>query len=272
MPILILPPRFTDDTNLVRKAAIQAGWKVERLPNWRVPKNLVGPGLVLYGEPLFAAVVSDSLNLSLIEPSFDWLTTIPSRYIQRSIRFATLAKARIVECQSFIKPADDKCFRAQVYESGHDLPTFETLPGETPVLISTPVDWEVEFRCFVLDRKLQAISPYSRNGLLAQDANGDWSATDTEIQQATEFIERVLADNSVVLPPAVVVDIGIIRNMGWAVVEANPAFGSGIYGCDPMQVLAVLERCSIDRDSLSDDDRQWIPRRRIGTKAFDEFI
>ena len=34
------------------------------------------PGLVLYGEPLFAAVVADSLNLSPVEPPFDWLTSI----------------------------------------------------------------------------------------------------------------------------------------------------------------------------------------------------
>ncbi|MDB4778349.1 ATP-grasp domain-containing protein [bacterium] len=265
MPTLILPPRFTDDTNLVRKAAIHAGWKVERLPSWRVPEDLVGPDLVLYGEPLFAAVVADSLNLSLIEPSFDWLTTIPSRFIRRSIRFATLAQARTVDCRSFIKPADDKCFRAQVYDSGRDLPTFETLPAETPVLISNPVDWTVEFRCFVLNRRLQTLSPYSRNGDLAQGANGDWPASDTEIHQATEFIEQVLADNSVMLPPAVVVDVGIIGDMGWAVVEANPAWGSGIYGCDPLQVLPVLERCSIDSDSLSDGDRRWIPQRRIGT-------
>jgi hypothetical protein len=28
----------------------------------------------------------------------------------------------------------------------------------------------------------------------------------------------------------------------WAVIEANPAWASGIYDCDPVQVLHVLEQ------------------------------
>lgn len=263
MPTLILPPRYTDDTNLVRKAAIDAGWAIERFSGWRVPEHISGPDLVLYGEPLFAAVVADSLNLSLIEPPFDWLTSIPDQYTNRTIRFTSLVDARTVDEESFFKPADDKCFRAQVYGSGSELPTTETLPASTPVLISNPVEWDVEFRCFVLDRKLQTLSPYSRNGDLAQDANGDWPATENEIRDATEFIGRILADESITLPPAVVVDIGIIRGIGWSIVESNPAWGSGIYGCDASLVLPVLQRCSVDSNTLTDDDRRWIPERKI---------
>lgn len=261
MPTLILPPRFTDDTNLVRKAAASVGWTVERLSNWRVPGHIDGPELVLYGEPLFAAVVANAINLSLIEPNFDWLSSVPCRFTRREIRFADLMDARNHKNRAFFKPADDKCFRAQIYNCGTELPTTDVLPPTTPVLISEPVSWGVEFRCFILDRQLQALSPYSRDGKLAQDANGNWPATNQEIDEATEFIEKILADESVSLPPAVVVDIGIIRNAGWAIVESNPAWGSGIYGCDPVQVLPVLQRCSIDTDLLTDEDKKWIPKR-----------
>ncbi|HNB74240.1 MAG TPA: hypothetical protein PLS70_24185 [Acidobacteriota bacterium] len=41
-----------------------------------------------------------------------------------------------------------------------------------------------------------------------------------------------------------VIDVGVISGKGWAVVEANAAFGSGIYGCDPAQVLPVLAEAS----------------------------
>jgi len=34
----------------------------------------------------------------------------------------------------------------------------------------------------------------------------------------------------------------VIRNHGWAVIECNAAFASGIYGCDPVAVLPVLRR------------------------------
>jgi hypothetical protein len=46
------------------------------------------------------------------------------------------------------------------------------LPPDTPVLIAEPVRWRVEYRCFVLERTLATMSPYVRDGDLAQDANG----------------------------------------------------------------------------------------------------
>ena len=42
-----------------------------------------------------------------------------------------------------------------------------------------------------------------------------------------------------------VVDVGVIRNHGWAVIECNAAFSSGIYGCDPVAVLPVLRRACV---------------------------
>jgi hypothetical protein len=41
-----------------------------------------------------------------------------------------------------------------------------------------------------------------------------------------------------------VLDVGIITNRGWAVIEQNAAWGSGIYGCDPVQVLEVIRHAA----------------------------
>jgi hypothetical protein len=38
--------------------------------------------------------------------------------------------------------------------------------------------------------------------------------------------------------------VGVIASRGWAVVEQNAAWGSGIYGCDPAAVLAVLRHAA----------------------------
>ncbi|MEP0802688.1 hypothetical protein NDI37_21395 [Funiculus sociatus GB2-A5] len=35
-------------------------------------------------------------------------------------------------------------------------------------------------------------------------------------------------------------DVGVIQGRGWAVVEQNAAWGAGLYGCDPIEVLEVL--------------------------------
>ena len=83
MPTLILPPRYTGDSIALWKTAIALGWSVERLQNWRVDRNKTILDPFIYGEPLFAQVVAESLSIGLIEPQLDWLTTLPNDYTKR---------------------------------------------------------------------------------------------------------------------------------------------------------------------------------------------
>ncbi|MBE9102591.1 ATP-grasp domain-containing protein [Vacuolonema iberomarrocanum] len=96
---------------------------------------------------------------------------------------------------------------------------------------------------------------------LIQAADGSWPATEAEIQQATTFINRVLTTDSVRIPPEVVIDVGIIAGVGWAVIESNPAWASGIYGCDPHKVLDVLQRACIPCHSITATESEWLPNR-----------
>ncbi len=59
------------------------------------------------------------------------------------------------------------------------------------------------------------------------------------------FVGKILADDRIDLPRTAVLDVGVIAGRGWAVVEQNAAWGSGIYGCDPVQVLEVLRYASV---------------------------
>ena len=216
--------------------------------------------LVLYGEPLFAAVVADQLHLALLEPPFQWTADLPPIYRRRDVEFGLLGAARQLRIPRFIKPADDKCFPAMVYVSGAELPSADVLPDSTAVLIAEPVKWEVEFRCFVMERRVLTHSVYLRNGELAQGEDGSWNASDSEMREALKFAQTVLGDPAISFPPAVVLDVGMISGRGWAVVETNAAWGSGIYGCNPAAVLQVVERACVSRDRLSDDDRVWVIR------------
>jgi hypothetical protein len=94
--------------------------------------------------------------------------------------------------------------------------------------------------------------------LLAQAEDGSWPASEAEVELALHTLEELLRDRSVPLPPAVVVDVGQIEGQGWAVVEANAAWGSGLYGCDPIAVLDVLRRASVKRNAVSEEDRPWV--------------
>ena len=240
MTTLLLPPRYTPDSIVLRRAALASGWDVERLISWRVPEGFAVEDPVLYGEPLFAAAVAPQLGVRLVEPAEDWLTTLPESLVRRRVRYGTLGEARKLTTPHFVKPADAKCFRAQVFATGADLPGEDLLEDGEPVLIQEPIRWRVEFRAFVLDGRVEALSVYSRNHQLAQDEDGAWPASAEEEAQARATCAAVA--DAAALPEAVVLDVGEVEGRGWGAVELNPAWGSGIYGCDPEGVLRVLRR------------------------------
>lgn len=258
MSTLVLPPRFTPDTIALGKAAARCGWNVERLSSWRVPAEERDAEIVVYGEPLFVSVVSEPLGIDVLEPSIGWLPDLPEKYRKRTVRLVTLGQARTIPNAAFIKPVSDKTFAAKVYANGTDLPPAATDLGDSePVLVSDPVQWELEFRAFVLERDVVTLSPYLRSGNPIQQPEGSWPASDEEFHSAETYLAAVLGDRSVDVPPSVVLDIGIITNRGWAVIEANAAWGSGIYGCDPSDVLRTVRRACIPKGKLKPSDRKW---------------
>jgi hypothetical protein len=214
---------------------------VERLASFRadLPGDL-GPEIAIYGEPYFVVTVAERLEMSLLSPPDDWLASLSREQLGRTVRYMPLAQAREITPRAFFKPADEKCFPARVYASGAELPPPDELDGGVPCLVSDPVRWESEFRCFALAGSVRAISIYSRDGDLAQSEEGDWPADPGDLEDAGKFAEDVLAASGSRLPRAVVIDVGRIAGFGWAVVEANAAWGSGIYGCDPAAVLDVV--------------------------------
>lgn len=261
MTTLLLSPRYTEDSIAVRAAALRIGWKVRRLPTWRPSEDLVAIDAVPYGEPLFVASVCQFLGLAPLEPRFDWLAGLDRRFTKREITFSTLGVARTLTGSLFIKPADDKCFKAKVYDKPEELPGADLVPESTPVLVSTPVEWQLEFRAFVSEGRIRTMSPYLRAGSLAKTDDGDWAATEDEWNAARLFLSTVLADDRIDLPPGAVVDVGLIKDLGWAVVEANPGWGSGIYGCDPAEVCLVARTAIRPMATLSAEDKRWIPPR-----------
>lgn len=241
MPTLILSARPSDDAQRLWGACISEKWQVTRAYGWKVP-DLPPADVVVYGEPLLALHIAQTLRLHLDDPPVDWLPRLPLRWRGREVQMCTLAQARSHAATAFIKPADEKCFDARVYASGADLPAPGLLPEDTPVLIQEVVKWTLEFRCFVADRQVQTLSAYCRNGRTTKTEDGVWKNNDDELAEAHRFCETLLADPDVELPPATVIDVGLIHDRGWAVVEANCAWAAGTYGCDPVAILGVLRR------------------------------
>jgi hypothetical protein len=244
MESLLLSPNRYRDSIAVEAAAHRAGWTSIRLDSLDFLDETIGPttSTALYGEPRFGEHVSAWLDLELLAPADDWLCTLPVRYTRRQTSALLLEEVSRTDGPRFIKPASyrDKRFRGTVYSSVDQIPGRSSLKASLAVLVSEPVFWEVEYRCFVLESEVIAYCPYFRNGRLNVNADAAWPSDRKETAEAVRFAEALLDDVAVSLPPAVVVDIGRIRGRGWAVVEANPAWASGIYGCEPAQILPVL--------------------------------
>ncbi len=245
MPTLILTPRYTPDSQILWRAAQALGWGVERLTSWRVPEDLKSvEEPVLYVEALFAQVVAAEFGLSLGEPPEDWLPRLPAEYRKRDVVLTTLGGVRGMGFPLFVKPPNDKCFAARVCQGPEDLPVW--FPDEQPVLVSAVVDWDKEFRCFAVDGKVATASVYLRDGLVQTKA--DYASEPEELAEATSFAEQVLQASGTMEP--VVLDVGVIKGRGWAAVEVNACWGSGVYGCDPEAVLGVLRRAMGPRTML----------------------
>jgi ATP-grasp domain, R2K clade family 2 len=195
---------------------------------------------VLYLEGLFGQMLAAEFGLRLLEPPLDWLPNLPEEFRKRRVSLSTLKACRGMVEPAFIKPPNDKSFPARVY-TGAELPL--EYDENTPVLVAEVVGWEKEFRCFILERQIQAISVYLRNGELQRQR--DFAASEAELAEVESFVNLLLTDTRIDLPRTAVLDVGVIHDRGWAVVEQNAAWGSGIYGCDPIKVLEVLRYAGV---------------------------
>jgi len=240
MTTLLLSARHTEDNQALWRAAIRRKWQVIRaqglkLPEWDDEETL------LYIEGLFAPSIAAQLNRRLLSPADDWLPSLPRVFTRRSIRLTTLGTLRSATTPQFVKPPNEKLFAARVFDTGEDLP--RDFEDDLPVLTAEPVYWTAEFRCFCLDQQVRTLSPYLRNGRHAKLTR--YAANADELRRATELATRVLTYPEADSPRAVVIDVGQLESGEWAVVEANSAWGSGIYGCDPDAVLDVVRQATV---------------------------
>lgn len=236
VPTLILSHRHTEDSQRLWRAAGEIGWRVERT-GMRVPDDLKCCNEpVLYVEALLAPTMGEAFGLTLSEPPNDWLPNLPPEYRRRTVRLSVAEDARWAPGRWFAKPPNDKSWPARVYDSLKDLPELE---AKEPVLLSEVVEFEIEYRCFVLDRQVKTFSVYLRDGQLQKDTG--YASSEQDDREMLEFAAEVLADERVRLPRAVVMDVGRLkRDRMWAAVELNAAWGSGLYGCDAQAALEVI--------------------------------
>ena len=202
-------------------------------------------------------------RLALLEPPLDLLARLPASLRLRDVAFARFRDLSRLRRPTFVKPADplDRCFDAGVYSDPRDIQAPRGIDPDTPVLVAEPVDFLAEFRCFVREGSVVATSPYLSFGRPVWRAWGQGGEKAAPSMDTIVVCRRLLEAKSPALPPAFVVDVGLVEGRGWAVVEFNPAWCSGLLGADPGAVLGVLDRASRDADHLDADDALWVVAR-----------
>ena len=254
--MLVLSPRLSDDSCRVERAASRAGVSTLRLSGWRLPAEVVGDPDIdgLYAEPLFADVVAEPLGLALLEAPLDWLVRCPPALRRRSVRAMTLAQARRdVTAPAFVKALDDKSVPPQVYRCGAELPDESLVDGSVPVLVQGVLDIVAEYRLWCLDGVVMTGSRYAVRGRLAeQPLHGP------EAQAALTFGAQALAAVGETLPSAAVLDVGVVGDGSWVVVEVNAAWASGLYEADDHRALTVIRASSLRGSELAAKDRGFV--------------
>lgn len=240
MPTLILSPRYTEDSQILWRSALSLGWKVERAHGWSVPA-ICAKDVVVYGEAMFVEHLVEQLGLILVRPDDNWLPSLPARWRGREVLPMDFSELRNLELPFFAKSPFAKLFPAGIFQSGSALLAQHQLTDDTKLLVQEIVEWECEYRCFVRNGEIEAISIYAQGGKLAQLDDGSWFFDEEEQAHAYAFCSRFIADPAVTIPVSVVVDVGKVKDRGWAVVECNATWASGVYGCDPIGVLKVIE-------------------------------
>jgi hypothetical protein len=161
--------------------------------------------------------VAHALQLELVAPEDDLLVTSAPEWLRREVWGCELGDLQARRFPLFVKPLAPKLFPAAVYASWHALRRqTEGLLATTQVLASEPVSLDCEVRCLVLDGQVLSCSVYEGVG---------------PVREARQFAQSFAEHHEA--GPTYALDVGSIPGRGWAVIEANAIWGSGLNGCDP---------------------------------------
>lgn len=144
-------------------------------------------------------------------------------FLKREIREATFGSIRKHNERIFAKPKDvHKLFTGQVFEAFYNT---ENLSDDLKVWISTPINFDVEYRCFVHNHELIYSSCYK----------GDFKKTINyhEVQRAID----IYSENNA--PVAYCMDFGLYNGQT-TLVEVNDCYSLGCYGLNPIKYAKMI--------------------------------
>lgn len=195
--------------------------------------------------------------LHLSDPGPRFLTTVPAQLLGREVHACAVwdLVAGDGPEEGFFKPANVKIDRVsarwwareEFLTAVHDA----AMPPSSRVLwTTTRLDIVEEHRIFVLDHQPATSSIYLRHDThTPHDARvtHTWheQMLDPRRAQAQEFASTVLAELAGSVPASFVLDVALLADDSWVVLEANPTWCSAQYGADLGAVIdSLFAACS----------------------------
>lgn len=225
---LLIPEKPDPERDAVARAWREAGGPVLRIDRFWSPPEVDRQRVRLYGNDTFCLVLAQKLGLEMVSPPDDLLLTVDPAWRQREVHGSTLDRAAREAFPRFIKPLVPKQFRARVYREPSELEEeCRGLAPDTAVLSAEVVDIQAEARAFVLDQQVRTCALYEGEGI---------------VSEAEAFLSAFA--RATPLPRTCVLDAALIRDRGWALLEANATWGAGLNGCDPVQAVTCIAEAS----------------------------
>lgn len=193
-----------------------------------------------------ARAAATGVTLPLLSPGPRWLASLPRHWLGREVIALPAAEAHRLDPGWFAKPAEVKvsALPAAVYADADGLVRAVAAAGLEPgswLIASEPVEYVGEYRCFIADGAVTAVSPYLISGV-TWDGFDPAAASSAGALHAAEFAQAVIDDiGPGACPPGFTLDVGADRRSRWSVIEANASWSSNPYHCDLAGVLASIE-------------------------------
>lgn len=208
-----------------------------------------------------ASALQAGVQLPLLSCGPYWLDRLPYRFSGRKVRTMPLCDVprAVGHCwtdQVFTKLPEEKVenFPARLHGSRYladNLAEYHLSP-DTLVQLQTPVEFVTEARFWVTHGEVTAHSFYRVHdvihGELIWGSEGfeafvNCGSTASYQNECLYRMRAPLQDltENVLLPPGVVVDMGITRSGDVLVVEANAAWSSSPYDADPVGIFLAIE-------------------------------
>lgn len=262
---LLISSSLQPESMRISGLAASRGWQIAFLP-LEAPLPIESDStVVIYGQPTIAIKASTEFGIALLEPPLDLITKIPTEFLLREIYATELRDARLNQKTRFMKPADcaNKCFAAAVYENGRQIQVDPGTPEDTRVLVSDVIRWAAEYRLVISDRRIVAWSPYVVDGWRVAPTAGQWPFPHEHATPLLEFCRDFLERCPVEFPPSFVLDVGITRDEQWAVIEFNPIWCAGLYGCQLTKILDALRVSCVSQTRVTREVSRWMVDRGL---------